>query len=148
IDEEVARLPGRFREAIVLCDLEGRPYAEAARRLDCPLGTLQSRLARGRARLRARLVERGFAPMAMVIDRARAAVPEALAEATIRAATGGAATASAAALAARVARGLVLSPIKGVAGILLLASIAMGFGLMALGYPFAEAAGPAPMPAA
>ena len=59
IDEEVARLPSRYRDAVVLCDLEGRSYAEAARRLSCPMGTLQSRLARGRARLRTRLVRRG-----------------------------------------------------------------------------------------
>ena len=65
IDEEVARLPSRYRDAVVLCDLEGRSYAEAARRLSCPMGTLQSRLARGRARLRTRLVRRGVAPMAL-----------------------------------------------------------------------------------
>ena len=85
IDEEVARLPARYREAVVLCDLEGRSYAEAARRLSCPLGTLQSRLARGRARLRTRLVSRGVAPLALtaiLAEGARAAVPEALAEAT------------------------------------------------------------------
>ena len=46
IDEEVARLPGRYRDAVVLCDLEGRSYTEAASRLRCPLGTVQSRLAR------------------------------------------------------------------------------------------------------
>ena len=85
IDEEIARLPARFRDAVVLCDLEGRSYAEAARRLRCPLGTLQSRLARGRARLRTRLVTRGVAPFAVsaiLAESARASVPEALAEAT------------------------------------------------------------------
>ena len=82
-----ARLPSRYREAVVLCDLEGRSYAEAARRLSCPLGTLQSRLARGRARLRTRLVRRGVAPLALaaiLAEVARAAVPEALADATVR----------------------------------------------------------------
>ena len=53
IDEEVARLPARYRDALVLCDLEGRSYAVAASRLRCPLGTVQSRLARE---------ERGFDP--------------------------------------------------------------------------------------
>src|SRR6185437_2387537 len=36
IDEEVARLPPRYREALILCDLEGTSYAEAAVRLRCP----------------------------------------------------------------------------------------------------------------
>ena len=53
IDEEIGRLPARYRDVIVLCDLEGRTYTEAARRLRCPLGTVQSRLARGREQLRA-----------------------------------------------------------------------------------------------
>ena len=83
IDEEVARLPEQYRGAVVLCDLEGRSYAEAARRLRCPLGTLQSRLARGRARLRTRLVRRAVAPFAVtaiLAGSARAAVPDALAD--------------------------------------------------------------------
>jgi RNA polymerase sigma factor (sigma-70 family) len=55
IDEELDRLPQRYRDVLVLCDLEGRTYTEAAQRLRCPLGTVQSRLARGRQRLRGRL---------------------------------------------------------------------------------------------
>src|SRR5436309_1760024 len=78
-----------YRDAAILCDLEGRSYAEAARRLRCPLGTVQSRLARGRARLRARLLRRGLAPLAItatLTETAPAAVPESWAEATVRAA--------------------------------------------------------------
>jgi RNA polymerase sigma factor (sigma-70 family) len=62
VHEELNRLPDRFRVPIVLCDLEGRTCEEAARHLGCPIGTIGSRLARGRERLRGRLVRRGLAP--------------------------------------------------------------------------------------
>ena len=62
IHEEVDRLPERYRSAVVLCDLEGRTCEEAARHLGCPIGTVGSRLARGRQRLRDRLSRRGLAP--------------------------------------------------------------------------------------
>lgn len=48
----VNALPEPFRLAVHLVDLEGFPYREAATALDCPLGTLMSRLNRGRALLR------------------------------------------------------------------------------------------------
>ncbi len=48
LDEELARLPEKYRRAIVLCDLEGQSRSLAARHLDCPEGTIASRLARGR----------------------------------------------------------------------------------------------------
>ena len=51
----VLELPIEFREAIVLCDLEEMSYEEAARVLDCPVGTIRSRLHRGRALLLAKL---------------------------------------------------------------------------------------------
>jgi RNA polymerase sigma factor (sigma-70 family) len=59
IDEEVGRLPARYRAPVTLCLLEGLSYAEAARRLACPVGTLGVRLARGREMLRGRLIRRG-----------------------------------------------------------------------------------------
>jgi RND family efflux transporter MFP subunit len=62
IHEEVNRLPERYRSAVVLCDLEGRTCEEAARHLGCPVGTVGSRLSRGRRRLRDRLRRRGLAP--------------------------------------------------------------------------------------
>jgi RNA polymerase sigma factor (sigma-70 family) len=55
LHREVMRLPERLRAAVVLCDLEGLSYRQAAARLELPLGTLQSRLARARRRLRCRL---------------------------------------------------------------------------------------------
>jgi len=60
--EEIDRLPERFRSAIVTCDLEGLTQEQAAARLGWPLGTIRSRLARGRDRLRGRLTRRGLAP--------------------------------------------------------------------------------------
>ena len=60
--EEVARLPERYRAPIVLCYLEGQSHEEAARILRCRLRTLQTRLQRGKAKLRLRLVRRGLAP--------------------------------------------------------------------------------------
>jgi RNA polymerase sigma factor (sigma-70 family) len=59
---EIDRLPDRFRRALILCDLEGCPHDEAARRLGCATGTVKSRLSRARSRLRTRLLARGLAP--------------------------------------------------------------------------------------
>lgn len=58
--EELARLPEWLRAPLSLCDLEGKPRAQAARLLKCRPGTLSSRLARGRALLRVRLQRRGY----------------------------------------------------------------------------------------
>ncbi len=62
IDEEIARLPARYRSAVVLCHLEGLSQKQAARRLRCPVGTVESRLHRARERLRSGLIRRGLAP--------------------------------------------------------------------------------------
>ncbi len=51
----VTLLPSGYREAVTLCDLQGRDYASAAKILECPIGTVRSRLARGREMLAARL---------------------------------------------------------------------------------------------
>ena len=59
LDEEVGRLPERYRSPIVLCHIEGQTHDEAARRLRCSPRTLQRLLERGRALLRVRLDRRG-----------------------------------------------------------------------------------------
>jgi RND family efflux transporter MFP subunit len=61
LDQEIGRLPERFRAAVVLCYLEGKSVDEAAVLLGCPRGTVASRLARARERLRVRLAARGLA---------------------------------------------------------------------------------------
>jgi len=60
LDAELDRLPGKYRTAVVMCYLEGATTEDAARHLGCPRGTILSRLARGRERLRKRLVRRGL----------------------------------------------------------------------------------------
>src|SRR5262249_22645957 len=51
LDQELARLPNKYRVAIVLCDLEGKTRKEAAWQLGVPEGTLAARVARGRVML-------------------------------------------------------------------------------------------------
>jgi len=51
----VLELPAEFREAVVLCELEEMSYEEAAKMAGCPIGTIRSRLHRGRALLMAKL---------------------------------------------------------------------------------------------
>ena len=84
------RLPDRYRSAVVLCYLEGLTHEQAAERLRCPVGTVRSRLATGRDRLRRRLILRGMAPANDALERATipeepaGMVPAALAEAAVR----------------------------------------------------------------
>jgi RNA polymerase sigma factor (sigma-70 family) len=58
LDEEITRLPEKHRRAVILCFLEGRTHEDAARELGWPLGTVKSRLAWARDRLRDRLARR------------------------------------------------------------------------------------------
>ena len=86
IHEEIERLPEPYRAAIVTCHLEGLTQQDAAHRLGWPVGTLQSRLARGRQRLRDRLRRRGLAPSIGVLAGKLAPVPNALLASTAKAA--------------------------------------------------------------
>lgn len=67
IDDELAKLPDKYRSAVVLCDLEGVSRTEAASRLKIPEGTLSSRLAYARKLLAARLTRRGISSSAGMV---------------------------------------------------------------------------------
>ncbi len=60
ITDAVERLPIEFRTAVVLCDIEGLSYEEIATLVDCPVGTIRSRLHRGRRQLRKELTQYGI----------------------------------------------------------------------------------------
>jgi RNA polymerase sigma factor (sigma-70 family) len=61
LDQELSRLPARYRSAIVLCDLEGKTRKDAAQQFGVPEGTLSGWLTRGRAMLAKRLARHGLA---------------------------------------------------------------------------------------
>ena len=90
LDEEVRRLPAKYRVPVILCYLQGKTNEEAAREIGCPKGTVLSRLARAREQLRVRLTRRGLALSAgavaagLTATRASAAVPSPLLQTTVR----------------------------------------------------------------
>ncbi len=65
IHEEIGRLPEKFRRTVVLCYLDGLTHEMAAEHLGWPVGSVKSRLAKARERLRSRLARRGLAPAAI-----------------------------------------------------------------------------------
>jgi RNA polymerase sigma factor (sigma-70 family) len=143
LDEEVGRLPEKYRAAVVLCYLEGLSDAEAARRLACPRGTVHSRLARARQRLQRRLSRRGVGlpagllAAALAAHTAPAAAPAPLVEPAVQSSlsfgrTGASAalTASVVALAQGVLRSMLLSQVKVALAVLLTLGLAgTGVGL-------------------
>ena len=85
--EEIDRLPEKYRSPLILCHLEGLTYQQAATRLGCPVRTLQTRLRRGRDRLKRRLIHRGFALLAtgsLWPSPTTAAVPGSLISASVK----------------------------------------------------------------
>ena len=140
LHEEVSRLPERYRVPVVLCELEGLTYHEAALRLRCPVSTIGVRLKRARERLRLRLTQRGLAPTAGLIgalfgaEAASAWVPSGLVAVTVQAATRFAASKAAAnglvsagviALTEGILRSMALAPLK------LAASLALAVAIVA-----------------
>jgi RNA polymerase sigma factor (sigma-70 family) len=122
LDEELHRLPEKYRSALVLCELEGKTVKEAARQLGVPQGTLASRLSRGRSMLAGRLTRRGLTlgAGALPVVAAPAQVPSPLLVSTLEAAAAaGPIPAGVAVLTERVVRVMLLRELKVVPTLLL-----------------------------
>src|SRR5262245_4809911 len=138
LDEELNGLPERYREAVVVCYLQGRTNEEAARLLGCPAGTVKSRLSRARDLLRTRLTRRGITLStgllgAALAEQAAPAVPPALVETGVQtivlAAAGAAGRPAVTALAEGVLKAMFVTRMK----IATLALLALGTVLLAAG---------------
>jgi RNA polymerase sigma factor (sigma-70 family) len=145
LDEEVGRLPEKYRLPIILCYLQGRTYAEASQELKCPRGTVAIRLQRARELLRGRLTRRGLALTAattavLAAERTvSAALPGTLVYTTLKAAllfaagkaVAGAVSAQALTWTQGVLRTMFLSKIKILAAVaLLMGATGTGAGLL------------------
>jgi RNA polymerase sigma factor (sigma-70 family) len=145
LDEELSRLPEKYRIAVVLCDVQGRTRHDAAQQLGLPEGTVASRLVRARALLARRLLRRGLgvsaASLATTLPQqaASGSVPAALLantiQATARFAAGGAAagavSAQVAALTEGVLRTMALAKHKARSLVLLIAALVLSGGMAA-----------------
>src|SRR5262245_16421849 len=142
LDEELHRLPAKYRVPIVLCYLKGKTEQETAHLLGCPMGTVSWRLVRARALLRNRLTRRGLARStaglgALLVDHAaQATVPAPLVDLTLSVAQGmlaagkttaaGVGSAKVAALTEGVLRTMWLTKLKSIAATIFLALLLVG----------------------
>jgi RNA polymerase sigma factor (sigma-70 family) len=144
VHEEMDRLPERYRLPLLLCDIESHTHQEAARRLGWPLGTVKSRQARARARLRARLIRRGLSgtlPLAGSFKPAQAAISEELIRSTaqaavglpLREAAGRAISAAVATLVTNFLRDTIVTRLTGLIGVVLLITAGVAASVLAQG---------------
>ncbi|HEY8505487.1 MAG TPA: sigma-70 family RNA polymerase sigma factor, partial [Gemmataceae bacterium] len=145
LDEELARLPEKYRLPVILCHLEGQTARQAARRLGCPRGTVLSHLKRGRDRLRIRLLRRGLAPPAVALG-AELTRPTALPAALVERVLSGAASAEVAALTQGVLTAMFLTKLK-MSALLVVLAVA-GTGTTVATYQAAAGGQPGGRPAA
>jgi RNA polymerase sigma factor (sigma-70 family) len=131
LDVEIDGLPEAFRRAFVLCYLDGQTTAEAARIMGCPRGTLLSRLAAARKRLRRRLTHRGLAPAGLLAAAGVTWPSGELVAATVALvktfAAGAAVPRHVVALSQGVIRAMILNKVK------FAASLALAVGVLGLG---------------
>lgn len=131
LDAEVSGLPEKYRIPFVLCYLEGRTNEEAARMVGCPAGTIASRLAWARERLRLRLSRRGISLSAALLasllgQHLSAGVPPAT-KAAVSMVTGGAVSAGAMRLMEGAMKTMYLSRLRMtglVAGVMVVIAVA------------------------
>jgi RNA polymerase sigma factor (sigma-70 family) len=150
LDQELCRLPDKYRMPLILSDIQGRSIKEMTRQLGWPQGTVAGRLARARTMLAKRLTRRGVAlsggsiTAVMLETEASACIPASLAASTIKVAslfaagkavTAGAVSAHVALLTEGVLKSMVLAKLKSVAAVALVMGLLACAGGLLTQYP-------------
>jgi RNA polymerase sigma factor (sigma-70 family) len=154
LDQELSRLPCKYRNVILLCDLGGRTRKEAARQLGVPEGTVAGRLARARVMIARRLTKLGLSlsggTLAAVLSEGSApgCLPASVVNSTIKIATSvaaGQATAGmvsvkVAALTEGVIKAMLMTKLKTATGMLLVLGVGIGLFFLIGSHPLPQPA--------